>query len=458
MYSSSDINKIKNPDSRINFELVLQSYYSKNYKASILLLYNLVINDLYSKLILMNEKEYVNFQKELEEINNNLREKDESKYSIVEERIFTIYRQKKILNHSTIELLTYFKTIRNKCAHPIFFKENDYTPTEEEVYLFICKIYKDILIVEAFFKDPYKTMEKDIESFSFPTLYDIDTAIDLLDKDSEKVKKFFENKYYKYMTENNYIKLFKTLMDLSIRKNKEEILKNQYKHFLLLYVLLTHLNYNGKINILNKQFDWQNIDTGNIYDEINEKNPEGRCYSLSYLFVVLNLNHCFIEEIKDENEDLFNYLNEQLYSNVYLFIKNWKLFNNDIYEALKKLPTTLDSNAYRQIIISFSSVINIESTLDLLAKLLESTPDFNGYDDANENMSLFIKVISNLNVSIDQESLKKHFEIMNKNRQIYSTSRNGRNYQLKTLVFMGYDLSSYDNLKIDKEILEDETI
>ena len=95
MFSSSDINKIKNIDSKNNFELVLQSYYSKNFKSCILLLYNLVVNDLYSKLVLMNDNNYVNCRSELETIENILKEGDESKYSIVEEKIFETYRVKK---------------------------------------------------------------------------------------------------------------------------------------------------------------------------------------------------------------------------------------------------------------------------------------------------------------------------------------------------------------------------
>ena len=88
MFSSSDINKIKNIDSKNNFELVLQSYYSKNFKSCILLLYNLVVNDLYSKLVLMDDNNYVNCRSELETIENILKEGYESKYSIVEEKIF----------------------------------------------------------------------------------------------------------------------------------------------------------------------------------------------------------------------------------------------------------------------------------------------------------------------------------------------------------------------------------
>lgn len=50
-----DIYNISDLRSRNYFEDVLQSFYSKNYRASILLLYSLVISDLYEKLVFMNE-------------------------------------------------------------------------------------------------------------------------------------------------------------------------------------------------------------------------------------------------------------------------------------------------------------------------------------------------------------------------------------------------------------------
>lgn len=137
MFSDGDINRIKNKDSKKNFEDVLQAYYSKNYKASILLLYNLVVNDLYDKLKLMNDNGYIDCKQELEKIDKTMETKDILKYSTVEEKIFNVYKDRRILNHSTIDMLKYFKEIRNKCAHPFFFKERDYTPIQEEVYLFI---------------------------------------------------------------------------------------------------------------------------------------------------------------------------------------------------------------------------------------------------------------------------------------------------------------------------------
>ena len=99
MFSVCDINKIKNVNSRKNFEYVLQSYYSKNYKASILLLYNLLVNDLYEKLELMDEKNYIECRAELDYIENSLKGNDARKYSSVEEKIFETNKSKKIVDN-----------------------------------------------------------------------------------------------------------------------------------------------------------------------------------------------------------------------------------------------------------------------------------------------------------------------------------------------------------------------
>ena len=449
MYSSNDINKIKNSDSRKNFNLVLQSFYSKNYKSSILLLYNLVVNDLYSKLMLMDEKNYINCKSELEYIENILRDNDESKFSVVEEKIFDTYKQKKILNHSTLDLLNYFKKIRNKCAHPIFFKEIDYTPTEDEVYLFINKIYKDILIVEAYFKEPYGIMKNDIENYQFPKLDELMLGIGSITSDTEKVKKYFENKYYKYMTEKNYIKLFKNLVDLSISKNNEEILKNQYNHFLLLNALLKYLSYIGKLSILNQQYDWQKIDAKKIYDDIDKKFGEQECFSLSYLFSILKYNHNFVEEMKDENEEVYELLKEKLYSNSYLFVEFWMVFDSDINSAAKKISDSILAENYMQIIESIYTLIDKKVTIELIEKMLNKIPNFDGYDIAGRCIDVFIKILNNSSEKIKQEDIEKCFSTMDSNRQIYDRRRNNRNSQIRQIINLGYDLSEYENLQVE---------
>lgn len=450
MFSSSDINKIKNIDSKNNFELVLQSYYSKNFKSCILLLYNLVVNDLYSKLVLMDENNYVNCRSELETIENILKEGNESKYSIVEEKIFETYSIKKILNHSTNDLLSYFKKVRNKCAHPFFFKEYDYNPSEEEVYLFIKKIYNEILIVDAFFKDPYEVMKKDINMFQFPDIESMVMGISSIENDNEKVKKYFTKKYFQYMTDSNFVKLFKSLIELSITKNTDEINKDKYKHFLLLKSMLDYMSYNGKISLLNNQYDWQKINENDIYDDYGKKLEEQENFSLSFIFNILKYNHSFIEEIKDENEGLYDYLYQKLYKTSYLFAEFWMIFDSDINNAAKKIPDNLTSYNYYQIIQSIYQLVDRNITIELLKKMVSKVPTFDGYDRADRCIELFIKILKEADPKIEQELINEHFSLMNENRQIYDKSRNSRDYQLKQITDLGYDLSDFENLEINK--------
>ena len=89
MFSNYEISLIKRSDSRKYFEDVLQSFYSKNYRAAVLLLYSLVIDDLYYKLILMNDRKYYNLNDDLKRI-EELRKSD--KYSEIEEKIFNTYK------------------------------------------------------------------------------------------------------------------------------------------------------------------------------------------------------------------------------------------------------------------------------------------------------------------------------------------------------------------------------
>ena len=70
MFNSYDISLIKKNESRKYFEDVLQSFYSKNYRATVLLLYSLLIDDLYYKLILMNDRKYYNLNEEIGVIDN----------------------------------------------------------------------------------------------------------------------------------------------------------------------------------------------------------------------------------------------------------------------------------------------------------------------------------------------------------------------------------------------------
>lgn len=448
MFSNSELNKIKNLESRRNFELVLQSYYSKNNKAAVLLLYNLLVNDLYNKLILMTENGYVNCENELNKIENDLKEKSDSKYSEIEERIFSIYKTKKLLNHSMIDLLIYFKRVRNKCAHPFFFKENDYTPSDDELYLFITRIYNEILIVDAFFKNPYDIIKKDFDTFQFPDLEGVLFGISNKNDNIAKVEQYFTKKYYKYMTDNNYIKLFKSLVELTIRKNTQEILSNQYMHYLLICSLLNYLQKNGKISILNNSYEWYKIKTNYIYDDFDKNIFEQQCFSLSYLFRILSYNYSFIEELRDKNDDVYEMVTKKLYEEPYLFIEYWNLFDSDINNAIIKLSNQLSYDQDFKILKKLKEKISKQNIIKLLRDLLNKIPRYDAYNQADEAIELVINILENRKNDFTQNDIDHILEIMNSNPQIYKKARIMRDSQVSKIISLGYNLGKYENLSM----------
>ena len=442
-----NINEIKNIESKKYFELVLQSYYSKNYKASVLLLYNLLINDLYAKLQLMNENGYVNCKKDIEEIENILKEGNESKYSIVEEKIFDVYKNKNILNHSTINLLMFFKTIRNKCAHPFFFKENDYSPTSNEVYMFIIRIYSEILVVEAFFKEPYEIIKDDIENYSFPDITATYYSISSYEKDIKAISSYFELKYFKFMTINNFKKLFKVLLDLTISKKTDDIVKYQYNHFLVLCSMFEYLTKKSNISELNTVYEWSKLKDSVIYDDNNSEISEREWFALSFLLKILQYNSKFVEELKSSNTIVYNKIKDSILNNGLFFNKYWKLLDYDINNVVEQLPNTLNCNIYGLIIKSNKLILNKHNLLMLIKKMFEKVSKIDAFTQADTCFEVFLEIAKDMNFS--QDELTNILEIVNGNRQFYDDRRRNRNENFKEIIELGYDLSSYKNLKVE---------
>lgn len=323
MFSNSDIYKIKNGTSREYFEEVLKSYYSKSYRASILLLYNLVVDDLYDKIQEMNERKYSNNlsekMKEIEEL------KKSEKYSEIEEKIYKIYKENKILNHSTIDTLEYLKKVRNKCAHPGYFKEEKYTPSEEIVYMFIKEIYKDILTQETFIKDPYSILKLEIESEKWGNVIEILGGIRDYEKDFKRFYVYITQKYLEKFTDHNFKKLFTDLMKVIILKKDEWEKINQYRNMMLMRSLLTYLNEKGKMEVLQNSYNWWKIEEEHLVEDENKEIYENEWFALTYLYEILTYNNFFISELREQNETVYNQLKE----NKEKIKKYWKVFYKD---------------------------------------------------------------------------------------------------------------------------------
>lgn len=438
-----DINNISDLTSREYFQDVLQSFYSKNYRSSILLLYSLTINDMYKKLIYMNDNGLFDLKSEIEKI-NRLSEENEVKYSEIERKVYTIYKEKKILNKTTIDMLDYLIKVRDKCAHPIFSGEDEYySPTMDETRWLISKCYLEIISIDAYIKEPYAVLKNSLENNSWDLYVKELFGIHLNDEEVNKFKKFYENKYFSKMTDMNYIKLFKSLIDMIFRKNNEDSIKHQYIRFKLLEALLKHISQKGKIDILKNTYNWSILEKEKIYDTIPH-DPE-TCQNLSYFYKLLLENPIFIKEVKDENEFLFDYMKNELDKNVWYLVKYYLVFYENLETALYGKN---ESYSYYKIVLSnCGDVMSNLLIIELLTKMFKKIPDFNGYDMADEMCATLIDIIENRKLTTSD--IKEILRIMNDNRQIYDISRNGSKKQMNKLKLLNIDLSNYENLGSD---------
>jgi len=438
-----NIYNISDLTSRAYFEDVLQAFYSKNYRSSILLLYSLVINDLYKKLIYMNEHGLFNINTELERI-RNLSQENEVKYSLIEKEIYIIYKDKNILNKTTIDMLDYLIKVRDKCAHPIFAGEDEYySPSMDETRMLINKSYNDILIIDAYIKEPYLVIKNSLELTEW-NLYTKDFfGITENINEINKFTKYFENKYLSKMTDNNYIKLFRSLIDMIFRKNNDDTIKYQYIRFKLLIVFLDFLSKKGKLEILKNVYNWDSIGNETIYDFIPKEVDS--CQSLTYMFELLFKFPLFISEIKEKNELLYNHLKDKLDNNVWDIIKYYSIFYDNIQTAIQDKN---ESYSFYKIVLNHcSEKMDDKFLIKILKIMFHQIPEFNGYDMADEMCSTLIKMVELRKFT--SNDIFEILEIMDNNRQIYDASRNNSKDQFKKLTDLGIDLSKLKNIGSD---------
>lgn len=90
LFDEKDFSVFVNSDSRSYFREILQSYYSQNYRATIVLLYSFVIYELFIKLQTMASEDNKKAITKLKEVNDMIA--DDEKYSKVENEIIQFFK------------------------------------------------------------------------------------------------------------------------------------------------------------------------------------------------------------------------------------------------------------------------------------------------------------------------------------------------------------------------------
>ena len=245
LFDERDLRVFDNADSRAYFEEILQSYYSKNYRASVVLLYSFVIYDLYNKLQTMSSEGDSKATKKLSEINKMIQ--DDEKYSKVENEIIQFFKDNCALYFDRFtEDIDYLKNCRNKCSH---LKVNDnslFVPSDYHARMLICSMYDNILSVKApFIMDLFSFVENDVEAYSQTISYIPDNSID------ESIITNIKNKYLTRMTYDSLKKSYKTFIRLLLVSEDEHCEENAIGLYMFAYAITEYLIRNGHSNIFN---------------------------------------------------------------------------------------------------------------------------------------------------------------------------------------------------------------
>lgn len=391
LFDERDLRVFDNADSRGYFEEILQSYYSKNYRASVVLLYSFVIFDLYNKLQTMAFEGDYKATRKLSEINQMIQ--DDEKYSKVENEIIQFFKDNCALYFDRFtEDIHYLKNCRNKCAH---LKVNDnslFLPSDYHARMLICSMYDNILSVKApFIMDLFSFVENDVEAYSQKILSVPENSID------ESIITNIKNKYLERMTYDSLKKSYKTFIRLLLVSEDEHCEKNTTGLYMFAYAITDYLIRKGHSNIFK--------DDGvlNVFSKIQIEKLKASNLKRNAL-VGLITTFPSVMDLLRSFEDVFSYISEHVLlepRGLCYYRSFYPREKQTIYEYFKEHDELHSPLLIRNLYdtLKEDNSFDLVEFTELMAK---SIPTYMGYYDADCFMDFFIENIK----SFDLEQIK----------------------------------------------------
>lgn len=409
LFDDKELNVLDTNESRTYFKEILQSYYSQNYRATIVLLYSFVIYDLFIKLQIMATEGDKKAKAELDKINGMIA--DEKKYSEVENAIIEFYKKNCPLYFNRfIEDVEYLKNCRNKCAH---LKVNDnslYVPSDYHVRMLICSMFDNILSVKApFIMDLFSFAASDVEKYASKLFHIPESGVDASTISELK------NKYFKRMTYDSIKKSYKTFLRLLLVSDDEKCKENVYGLYVFAYSLTDYIIKNGYVQIFNEadiQTVLSKIDVDALKD--NEARRNGLvsimvdypavmdCMRTNHASVFEYVSNCVVLNPKGLSKYKVFYprSDKTLYT---FFLENKALQDPGYTETLYKTLCGCDD---------FDIAV-------FMQKLASRIPAYFGFDDADSFMRSFISHLEEMSI----ETIEEIISVYKKNSQCTNRSR-----------------------------------
>lgn len=414
LFDERDLKVFDNPDSRRYFEEILQCYYSKNYRATIVLLYSFVIYDLFMKLQTMASEGNNKAEEKLIEINELILKNE--KYSEVERKIIEFFNENcKLYFNRFTEDVNYLRECRHKCAH---LKVNDntlYVPEDYQARMLICSMYDNVLSVKApFIMDLFSLVQDKVENYS-QTIVDIsENGLD------DRIKNEITKNYLERMTYDSLKTSYKTFLKLLFITTDKNAERNDYGLFAFVYAMTEHIRKKGFSRLFEEddiRAQFLKIDVENI------KNSSERQDALIQLILKFPI---FMDTIND-NKSLFEYISNE----VLLDPRNLKYYRT-FYPRDEKTVYGFFKNNRRvqQPLYSMTLYDAVKESVDFdLAEfskiLINKVPPYNGFNDADGFMNFFKKHLQDLAI----EDIESIMSIYSSSNQCVYRSRHSADYQ-----------------------------
>lgn len=386
LFDEKDLRVFDSVDSRSYFKEILQSYYSQNYRASIVLLYSFVIYDLFIKLQTMANEGDKKAIKKVTEINAMIA--DDEKYSKVENEIIQFFKDNCPLYFDRfIEDVDYLKNCRNKCAH---LKVNDntlYIPNDYHARMLICSMYDHILSVKApFIMDLFSIAQTDVENYA--------ESISQISYDSfdESIKTNIRNKYLKRMTYDSLKKSYKTFIRLLFISDAEECIENIYGLYAFAYVMTDYIIKNNYTIFAEETIQdmFFKIAVQSLEDSSARRNA----------LIKICLDYPVVMDIIRENKEVFEYLSNRVLSKPN-GLKFYRAFHpreeQSVYSFFKGSPDVQQAGSSEILynVVKESEDFNLAEFSLIMAN---SIPTYYGFDSADCFMSFFLNHLQDLTI------------------------------------------------------------
>ena len=396
LFDEKELNILDNNESRTYFKEILQSYYSQNYRATIVLLYSFVIYDLFIKLQTMASEGDRKANNKLNEINTMIA--DDEKYSMVENAIIEFYKENCPLYFNRfVEDIEYLKNCRNKCAH---LKVNDnslYVPSDYHARMLICSMFDNILSVKApFIMDLFSFAQSDVEYYSSQLSYIPSVGLD------ESFNNAIKDKYLKRMTYDSIKKSYKTFVKLLFVSDSEACEKNIYGLYAFTYALTDYLLKNGYTQIFNEP------DIQSVFDKIDIdvlKASDIRRNALISLMVHFPI---VMDFVRANYTSIFEYISNSVLLTPH-GLEMYRIFNPRSGKTMYAFfleNSQLKQPCYTGTLDRTLSECHDFDLAQFMKEIVSEIPTFNAFHDADVFMSCFMDHLEEMSVNDIEEVLK----------------------------------------------------